>query len=223
MKKNVFSRTLAVLASTAVLGAASMMSASAAGEVFTIGSAEAVPGQTVQLTVSASANNCLESLDVLFGYDSALTASLAKGIGDFSGGSEIKEGSAVSFAGMTMLADGISDGPVITLEFTVPEDAEVGTVYDVVWDTINVAATLQDGEVTDTATFNPGTITVIAPETEAPTPTDAPTDAPTEAATTTTTKAPTTGAPKTGTAGVAVAVAGLVTAGATAVVLKKRH
>ena len=32
-----------------------------------------------------------------------------------------------------------------------------------------------------------------------------------------------TGSPKTGSAGVAVAVAGLVTAGATAVVLKKKH
>ena len=66
--------------------------------------------------------------------------------------------------------------------------------------------------------------------TEAPTEeatTEAPTAAPTEEATTAaaTTAAPkkTTGSPKTGVTGVAVAVAGLVTAGATAVVLKKRH
>ena len=47
MKKNILTKTFAVLASTAILGAASMLSANAAGATVSVSSAEATPGQTV--------------------------------------------------------------------------------------------------------------------------------------------------------------------------------
>ena len=49
MKKNVFSRTLAVLASMTVLGAASMISASAEGESLAVSSATGKAGETVTI------------------------------------------------------------------------------------------------------------------------------------------------------------------------------
>ena len=50
MKKNVFSRTIAVLASMTVLGAATMVTASAAG--IQIASVEGAAGETVTMPIS---------------------------------------------------------------------------------------------------------------------------------------------------------------------------
>lgn len=220
MKKNVFSRTLAVLASTVVLGAASMMSANAAGETATIGSAEGTPGSTVTINISLAAGNHIETVDGMIGFDEALTpVSGIKAVNtDFTVQSDT-QGSQMTFVGFTSLENGVDDGALGAVDFQIPDDAEIGTVYNVEWVEFNEFDVNGADVAASTAQVN-GTITVVAPETDAPT--DAPTEAPTAAATTTT-KAPATGAPKTGTAGVAVAVAGLITAGATAVVLKKRH
>ncbi len=229
MKKNVFSRTFAVLASAAVLGAASMISASAAGEAVSLGNVTGQPGETVSLPIAVSANNDCNSFDLLVAWeDAALTGTAAT----FSGcnGDSVLGNQMVSVVGYT--SSKMTDGTVASIDFTIPEDAEDGTVYDVTISSLNSFSTLTDGDIADVAVSN-GTITVEVPEetteeetTEAPAET---TEAPAEttaAATTaaaTTAKKATTGSPKTGTAGVAVAVAGLVTAGATAVVLKKRH
>lgn len=229
MKKNVFSRTFAVLASAAVLGAASMISASAAGEAVSLGNVTGQPGETVSLPIAVSANNDCNSFDLLVAWeDAALTGTAAT----FSGcnGDSVLGDQMVSVVGYT--SSKMTDGTVASIDFTIPEDAEDGTVYDVTISSLNSFSTLTDGDIADVAVSN-GTITVEVPEetteeetTEAPAET---TEAPAEttaAATTaaaTTAKKATTGSPKTGTAGVAVAVAGLVTAGATAVVLKKRH
>ena len=212
MKKNVFSRTLAVLASTAVLGAASMISASAAGEAISLSDVVGQPGETVTMPIVVSANNDCNSFDLLVAWDDAtLTGSAAT----FSGcnGDTVLGDQMVSVVGYT--SSTMADGAVVTIS------------------SLNSFSTSTDGDVAvDSVSVSGGTITVEIPEatTEAPTEeatTEAPTAAPTEEATTAaaTTAAPkkTTGSPKTGVTGVAVAVAGLVTAGATAVVLKKRH
>ena len=228
MKKNVFSRTLAVLASTAVLGAASMISASAAGEAISLSDVVGQPGETVTMPIVVSANNDCNSFDLLVAWDDAtLTGSAAT----FSGcnGDTVLGDQMVSVVGYT--SSTMADGAVASINFTIPEDAEDGQVYDVTISTLTSFSTATDGDIADVAVSG-GTITVEIPEetTAAPTEeatTEAPTAAPTEEATTAaaTTAAPkkTTGSPKTGVTGVAVAVAGLVTAGATAVVLKKRH
>lgn len=223
MKKNVFSRTLAVLASAAVLGAASMISASAAGEAISLGNVTGQPGETVSMPIVVSANNDCNSFNLLVGWeDAALTGSTAV----FSGcnGDTVLGEQKVSVVGYT--SSKMTDGTVATIDFTIPEDAEDGTVYNVTIDSLISFSTTTDGDIEGVDVAN-GTITVEVPEetTEAPEET---TEAPAEttaapAATTVAAKKPTTGSPKTGTAGVAVAVAGLVTAGATAVVLKKRH
>lgn len=224
MKKNVFSRTFAVLASAAVLGAASMISASAAGEAVSLGNVTGQPGETVSLPIAVSANNDCNSFDLLVAWeDAALTGTAAT----FSGcnGDSVLGDQMVSVVGYT--SSKMTDGTVASIDFTIPEDAEDGTVYDVTISSLNSFSTLTDGDIADVAVSN-GTITVEVPEetteeetTEAPAET---TEAPAETtAAATTAKKATTGSPKTGTAGVAVAVAGLVTAGATAVVLKKRH
>lgn len=225
MKKNVFSRTLAVLASTAVLGAASMISASAAGEAISLSDVVGQPGETVTMPIAVSANNDCNSFDLLVAWDDAtLTGSAAT----FSGcnGETVLGDQMVSVVGYT--SSTMADGAVASINFTIPEDAEDGQVYNVTISSVTSFSTATDGDVAvDSLSLSNGTITVEIPEetTEAPTEeatTEAPTAAPTEEATTAAPKK-TTGSPKTGVTGVAVAVAGLVTAGATAVVLKKRH
>lgn len=227
MKKNVFSRTLAVLASMTVLGAASMISASAEGESLAVSSATGKAGETVTLQISVACNNNFESLDTVLTWDAAsgLTSSKATPIGA-SGASDAGEGyvTAVIYGDSA-----IADGAVASIDFTIPEDAEVGTVYDINVEQVNTFAVFEGDDLAETVARSGGQIEVVEDPTPEPTP--EPTTTTTVA---TTTAAPTTtaakkvtaaaaGSPKTGSAGVAVAVAGLVTAGATAVVLKKRH
>jgi LPXTG-motif cell wall-anchored protein len=232
MKKNVFSRTIAVLASTAVLGAASMMSASAAGESLSLSSTSGKAGETVTLSVNVACNNNFESLDCVVNWDdTALTAAPAAAVAPASCASDAGEGYCTVVAyGSAALAD----GAVATIDFTIPEDAEPGTVYNVTFGTVNTFAIFEGEDLGSGVAQSGGTITVEAEDTTEPTTEPEETTAAPEttaaagttaAATTAkaTAKAATTGAPKTGTAGVAVAVAGLVTAGAAAVVLKKRH
>ena len=222
MKKNVFSRTLAVLASMTVLGAASMISASAEGESLAVSSATGKAGETVTIQISVACNNNFESLDTVLTWDAAsgLTSSKATPIGA-SGASDAGEGyvTAVVYGDSA-----IADGAVASIDFTIPEDAEVGTVYDINVEQVNTFAVMDGADLAETVPVSGGQIEVVADETE-PETTAAPEE--TTAAPTTTAKkvaaAPAAGSPKTGSAGVAVAVAGLVTAGATAVVLKKRH
>lgn len=219
MKKNVFSRTLAVLASTAVLGAASMMSASADGESLSLTSATAQPGETVTLSVVVACNNNFESLNAVVNWDdTALTSGKAAAANGTSVASDAGAGycTVVAYG-----SDAIADGAVATIDFTVPEDAEVGTVYNVSFGTVTTFAIFGGEDLEANVPTSGGTIEVVAAPTE-PTETTATPEETTTAAETT--KAPAkSDAPKTGVAGVAVAVAGLVTAGAAAVVLKKRH
>ncbi len=229
MKKNVFSRTLAVLASMTVLGAASMISASAEGESLGVSSATGKAGETVTVQITVACNDSLESLDTVLTWDAStgLTSGIASGNG---ANCESSNGEGYVTA-VVFSSKQIADGAVASIDFTIPEDAEVGTVYDINVEQVNTFAIYDGDDIAASVPVSGGQIEVVADETE-PETTAAPEE--TTAAPTTTTAAPTTtaakkvtaaaaGSPKTGSAGVAVAVAGLVTAGATAVVLKKRH
>ena len=182
MKKNVFSRTLAVLASTAVLGAASMISASAAGEAISLSDVVGQPGETVTMPIAVSANNDCNSFDLLVAWDDAtLTGSAAT----FSGcnGDTVLGDQMVSVVGYT--SSTMADGAVASINFTIPEDAEDGQVYNVTISSVTSFSTATDGDVAvDSLSLSNGTITVEIPEetTEAPTEeatTEAPTAAPT--------------------------------------------
>lgn len=221
MKKNVFSRTLAVLASTAVLGAASMISANAEGESISLTSVEGQPGQTVTLDLVVACNNNFESSDVVLSYDTALTANNAVAVSPVSGASEAGDGtiSVISYS-----TDAVPDGTIATIDFTIPEDAEVGTTYAVTFDTVNVYAIYGGDDIAETVATNGGTITVVAAPTDPTDPVTDPTDPTTTTAEVTTTTAKKGAAPKTGdNAVVGFAAAGLVAAGAAAVVLKKKN
>lgn len=233
MKKNILTKTFAVLASTAILGATSMLSANAAGATVSVSSAEATPGQTVTLSVMVDSAN-LDSVDALVSYDAALNgtaATLAAGVS----GDSATDGSNTSIA--VFSGSALPNGEIATIDFTVPEDAEVGSTYTIGLSLNTVGQADPAEDITDSSTAVAGTITVIDIPTEPSTPeeTTVPTEETTVAETvaettaaetkaeTTAAAATTTAAPKTGAAGVAVAVAGLVTAGTAAVVIKKKH
>lgn len=221
MKKNVFSRTLAVLASTAVLGAASMISANAAGESIGLTSVEGQPGETVTMELVVACNNNFESSDVVLSYDTALTAENAVAVAPVSGASEAGDGtiSVISYS-----TDAVPDGTIATINFTIPEDAEVGTEYAVDFDAVNVYAIFGGDDIAETVPTSGGTITVVAAPTDPTDPVTDPTDPTTTTAEVTTTTAKKGAAPKTGdNAVVGFAAAGLVAAGAAAVVLKKKN
>ena len=223
MKKNVFSRTIAVLASMTVLGAATMVTASAAG--IQIASVEGAAGETVSMPISLvgidSSMGCVVSVT----YPEALEVATALP-GNMAAQDAASNGDGTATVAATFVAPAGLATEFTSMSFVIPADAEDGTVYDI---TLGVDQLDNNGEFVEGAEALGGTITVVNP-TEATEPatepaTEAETDAPvvTTAAPATTAKPAATGSPKTGTAGVAVAVAGLVTAGATAVVLKKKH
>ena len=190
MKKNVFSRTLAVLASMTVLGAASMISASAEGESLAVSSATGKAGETVTIQISVACNNNFESLDTVLTWDAAsgLTSSKATPIGA-SGASDAGEGyvTAVIYGDSA-----IADGAVASIDFTIPEDAEVGTVYDINVEQVNTFAVFEGDDLAETVARSGGQIEVVEDPTPEPTP--EPTTTTTVA---TTTAAPTTTAPPT--------------------------
>lgn len=224
MKKNVFSRTIAVLASMTVLGAASMLSASAAG--IQIASTEAAAGETVTLPISLVGIDSSMGCVVTVTYPEALEVAAALP-NNMAAQDAASNGDGTATVAATFVAPAGLATEFTSMKFVVPADAEDGTVYDI---TLGVEQLDNGGTFVENPEALAGTITVVnpteaetEPETEAET--EAETDAPvvTTAAPATTAKPAATGSPKTGTAGVAVAVAGLVTAGATAVVLKKKH
>lgn len=211
MKKNVFSRAIAVLASMTVLGAASMMSASAAGEGVKVADVT-VPYGTTEATVGLSLIGDIDSqgavLTVTYPEELTLVETL-------TGALVTDESVAGSVSATYVAPDGLkTDFSSIT--FGIPADAEAGTVYDI---GITITSLDNGGAYVESPVAEAGSITIEAEPTEEPT--EAP--AVTTAAPATTVAPKKTGSPKTGSAGVAVAVAGLVTAGATAVVLKKKH
>lgn len=224
MKKNVFSRAIAVLASMTVLGAASMMSASAAGEGIKVADVE-VPFGSTEATVGLSLTGDIDSqgcvITVSYPSDLTLVETLT--------GALVTDESVDGQVSATFVAPTGMKTDFSTITFGLPEtDGTADVTYPV---DITITSLDNGGSYVESPVAAGGSITVLAEEveeTDAPTEaeTEAETDAPTAAATeapATTAKPASTGSPKTGTAGVAVAVAGLVTAGATAVVLKKKH
>lgn len=227
MKKNVFSRTIAVLASMTVLGAATMISASAAA--VQIGSVS-IDIEDFRNTEPSSKTGLVEIsvpmsvVDITNCKGCEITVTAASpAIKSIKAPKQlVSEGEPATGVYMAFMdGEGWEDGDVFdSLVVSFDPDAEPGE-YPI---TVEVT-TLDDNDepVAEPEGYAGGiTITESEPEptTEAPT-TAAPTTAATTVAATTTAKKGT--SPKTGSTGVAVAVAGLVTAGATAVVLKKKH
>ena len=206
-----------------VLGAASMMSASAAGEGVKVADVT-VPYGTTEATVGLSLIGDIDSqgavLTVTYPEELTLVETLT--------GALVTDESVAGSVSATYVNPNGLKTDFSSITFGIPADAEAGTVYDI---GITITSLDNGGAYVESPVAEAGSITIEAEPTEEPTeeqteePTEEPTEAPavTTAAPATTVAKKTEGSPKTGSAGVAVAVAGLVTAGATAVVLKKKH
>ncbi len=227
MKKSILTKTFAVLASVAVLGVSSVIGASAAsnGEL-SISSATAKAGETVTIDVSVASNPGITSFGAVITFDSALT---------------FVEGEATTLLTMVDIADlenniaiggaatstVTKDGVIASLTFTIPEDAEVDTEYEINWsvgEDGNIRQ-FQDGSTVYAPALVGGVITVVGEE-EVTTPAE--TEAETTVATTpaaTTPAVTVPAAPKTGssTKGIAATSAVLLAAACSAVVLKKKR
>lgn len=240
---NTMKKALAVLATATVAMSAMAVTVSAEGgatiEVakveVEVGTTDVVP---VALTITGNEAG-YASAGFVINYDPNLTWAADSEQGDGSKGLTLVEAAdeanyalAEAFAGSKLCTN---DGDVITMYFTIPEDAQEGDEYPI---TLTVNKFNDDAQNAMEYTAADGYIKVVAAATEA---TDAPTEAteaPTEAtdAPTEATEAPTaapTEAPattvatipntNTGAAGVAVAATGLMTAVATAFVLRKKN
>ncbi|MGN1481371.1 dockerin type I repeat-containing protein [Porcipelethomonas sp.] len=132
-------------------------------EQLSITDAEGMPGDTVRVYLSAVSEDNLESMDVILGWnDKNLLCSNAEGTDAYGSRvvTDIYDG-FLSVCAYSTLA--IADGHVAAIDFTIPEDAKPGTVYNIDFVRIDTIATV-DRDVTNTAGISGGTITV--PKTE---------------------------------------------------------
>jgi hypothetical protein len=134
MKKTMFTKAFAVLASVAVLGVSSVIGAGAASNNGTvaISSTTAKPGDTVSIDVSVKDNPGLTAFGAVITFDPALT---------------FVEGEATTLLTMVDIATDENriaiggaatstvsrDGVIATLTFIVPEDATEEDSYKIYW------------------------------------------------------------------------------------------
>jgi hypothetical protein len=216
MKKTMFTKAFAVLASVAVLGVSSVIGAGAASNNGTvaISSTTAKPGDTVSIDVSVKDNPGLTAFGAVITFDPALT---------------FVEGEATTLLTMVDIATDENriaiggaatstvsrDGVIATLTFIVPEDATEEDSYKIYWsvDEEGSIRQFQDGLTVYVPATEDGIITIEGePGTTPPAPPA-------------TTPATEDVAPKTGasTKGIAATSAVLLAAACSAVALKKKR
>ena len=221
MKKNLLVKTLAGMSAIAILGVSTLVGASAATEdiKMSIDEVTGKAGETVTVEVYVENNPGLEGFGAVIDFDGALTAEES-----YASGSLLTKNDSLMvdlyddyliFSGGTSSISTASEGTLITFDFTVPEDAEVGKVYDITWNKLDDFSSASNVYTDDVVLAN-GSITVIddsAPPATDTTPADT-TPAVTED------EAPKTGA---STKGIAATTAVLFAAACSAVVLKKKR
>ncbi|MGN0613191.1 MAG: cohesin domain-containing protein, partial [Porcipelethomonas sp.] len=130
-----------------------------------IGNAAGQPGETVTLPVIVSCNNNFESAAVLVEWDDAYLES-PSAIGD---GVSFASYSGEGYRSIAVYGSGaIADGTVATIDFTIPEDAQAGMVYDIYFSAIDTFAEFEGADLADVVAAVGGTIEVIEEETEEP-------------------------------------------------------
>lgn len=215
MKKNVFLKALAGMATIAVLGVSTLVGVSAADTAeLSISDATGKAGEEVTLTVDIAGNPGVRAFTGRFTFNEELAlVGSADGILQTNVQSD---GNVFAVGGMAASVI-TTDGAIVSLTFEIPETAEEGDEFEVEWDAL---IQFTDGSEEFTPTLVDGTITVIGEEEET---TPAETEAETEAETTV--AATVVEAPKTGssTKGIAATSAVLLAAACSAVVLKKKR
>lgn len=147
----------------------------------TVGSAAALPGETVQIPVTITGNTGILGAKLTFTYDVGLTLTAAKAGEAFSALTMTKPGqftSPCSFTwdGQELEASDIKDGTILTLTFQVADTAAVGAELPITvsyapkgivdGDLNPVAAVVQNGKVTVT-TEQPAATAILSAEFEA--------------------------------------------------------
>lgn len=227
MKKSLLLKTLASISAVAVLGVSTLIGASAAeGPLkLKIEDVTGKAGDTVAVAISAENNPALEGIGGTIEFDEALTIGTAKTGSLLDGGLFMidAESDSFIFAGSASEVSEDTEGTIGIINFTIPEDAEPGTVYDITWVLLDDYSNVDGSVDVDEENLINGSITVEG-EVTTPAETEAETEATTTAATTTP-AATVPSAPKTGasTKGIAATTAVLLAAACSAVVLKKKR
>jgi hypothetical protein len=211
MKKGILTKTFAILASVAVLGVSSLVGASAAtNTTFSFEDVTAKAGETVTVNFDISDNAGLTSFGATATFDEGLTF-IDFEVGNLFDASYFKDSGNRFVVTSAAEAAVTKDGTAFSLTFTVPEDAEVGTVYAIEWENLDAA---QNGSEDVEVSLVNGSITVVegGGGTTPPAPP-------------VTTPATEDEAPKTGasTKGIAATSAVLLAAACSAVALKKKR
>jgi hypothetical protein len=223
MKKSLLLKTLASLSAVAVLGVSTLVGASAAGDTLNLKIADVtgMAGDTVEVAISAENNPGLEGIGGKIQFDEALTIDKTAKPGSLLGGGLFMidpESDNFIFAGSAMEVSGDTEGTIGIINFTIPEDAEPGTVYELNWDFLDDYSNAEGSVNSASITLVNGSITVEGEPGTTPAVTEEVTEE-------TTTPATEDVAPKTGasTKGIAATSAVLLAAACSAVALKKKR
>jgi hypothetical protein len=226
MKKNLFTKTLAVLSTVAILGVATAIGASAEKpkEALNLSNTTVKAGETATVDFTIAGNPGITGVTVLLTYDNDLgepTIGSGSLLGTVSPLVDDDEKRIAITAYNAADKTASTDATIATLTFDIPENAEVGKEYTITLTTISKISNAGTGEnFTDlfsTSEGNVGTITVIDNSGN-----NGGTTPPAPPATTPATEDV---APKTGasTKGIAATSAVLLAAACSAVALKKKR
>lgn len=124
-------------------------------------SAKGMPGDTVRIYTTVTAEDNMESLDVAIGWrDAALKCTGVESVDAFGARvmSTVYEGFVCICAYSTLA---LADGHLAALDFKIPEDAAPGTVYDINYVRLDTVATTT-ADITDRVGVSGGKITVLS-------------------------------------------------------------
>ena len=124
-------------------------------------SAKGMPGDTVRIYTTVTAEDNMESLDVAIGWrDAALKCTGVESVDAFGARvmSTVYEGFVCICAYSTLA---LADGHLAALDFKIPEDAAPGTVYDINYVKLDTVATTT-ADITDRVGVSGGKITVLS-------------------------------------------------------------
>jgi hypothetical protein len=224
MKKNVLLRTLASMSAIAILGVSTIIGASASAEKdipLSIDKVTGKAGETVTVAISVDNNQGLDGMGAEIQFDEGLTLGTAKAgsLSDLVSVTPRPGTNNFVFSVAVMEVSTDTEGTIALIDFTIPEDAEPGTVYDITWVNLDDFTNGSNSYVDRIDLVN-GSITVEGGGGTTP-PAPPATTTPEE----TTTPATEDEAPKTGasTKGIAATSAVLLAAACSAVALKKKR
>lgn len=153
MKKTIIMKASVILTSV-IMASANVISVSAADtETIRLSDTQAVAGKMASVTMSMDTNDACAAYEILVEYDSELELERVIGANAYNAFDNY-----VALVGYT--ADTYKDNkPVVTLQFTIPDDAQTGQSYEVKFSEIRTFASI-DFEYENYESYN-GTIEIL--------------------------------------------------------------